>query len=66
MIDSKQLQVALDHAGQPVLLGKGAYGAVHLLLSATTTLINLPVSSSAPPESNSKPCKGPAGLQCKA
>ena len=28
MIDSKQLQVALDESGQPVLLGKGAYGAV--------------------------------------
>ena len=28
MIDSKELQVALDGQGQPVMLGKGAYGAV--------------------------------------
>ena len=37
MIDSKQLQVALDDAGQPVLLGKGAYGAVCLSLQLQST-----------------------------
>ncbi|KAK9864517.1 hypothetical protein WJX84_000430 [Apatococcus fuscideae] len=28
MIDSKQLQVAVDDTGQPVMLGKGAYGTI--------------------------------------
>ena len=37
MIDSKQLQVALDDAGQPVMLGKGAYGAVCPFCTAIRT-----------------------------
>ena len=41
MIDSKELHVAVDDQGQPVMLGKGAYGAVRSLYQlAMIAMIN--------------------------
>ena len=52
MIDSKELHVALDDKGQPVMLGKGAYGAVR---SHTQIFMLLKTSIPPPPPPGAGP-----------